>query len=141
MKAEGGEDKSDPERKAAASVIAKEAVGVDPSILSLLVLDSRGQVLAVERSNRLPESHQIGKDITLKLGVIAEVIWGAANSATSPFLGPMDFMIGGFKNERILFINLQGRDMLLALRMTRSSNSEDVCNKILKTLDSKIRET
>jgi hypothetical protein len=137
MRAEGGQDESDPGRKATAAKIAKEAVSLDPSILSLLVLDSRGQVLAVERSNQLPESHQIGKDVTLKLGILAKVIWGAANSATAPLLGPMDFMIGGFKNERILFINLQGQDMLLALRMTRSSNSEDVCNKILKTFESK----
>jgi hypothetical protein len=137
MKAEGGEDEPNPGRKATASMIAKQAVSLDHSILSLLVLDSRGEILAVERSNRLPESHQIGKDVTLKLGIIAKVIWGAANSATAPLLGPMDFMIGGFNDERILFINLQGQDMLLALRMTRSSNSEDVCNKILKTFDGK----
>jgi hypothetical protein len=132
MKAEGGEDKSNSERKASASMIAKEVVSLDPSILSLLVLDSRGQVLAVERSDRLPQSNQMGEDITPKLGIIAKLIWGAAINATA-LLGRMEFMIGGFKNERIVFIDLQGKDVLLALRMTRSSNAEDVCNKILKT--------
>src|ERR1022692_2206473 len=136
MKAEGGEDKFNPERKASASIIAKEVVTLDPSILSLLVLDSRGQVLAVERSNRLPESDRMGEDITPKLGIVAKVIWGAATNATA-LLGRMEFMIGAFKNERIVFIDLQGQDMLLALRMTRSSNPEDVCNKILKTFGNK----
>jgi hypothetical protein len=136
VKAEGGEDKLNPERKAAASIIAKEVVSLDPSILSLLLLDSRGQVLAVERSNRLPQSGYLGEDITSKLGIVAKVIWGTATNATA-FLGQMDFMIGGFKNERIVFIDLQGQDMLLAFRMTNSSNAVDVCNKILKTFGSK----
>jgi len=105
---------------------------LDPSILSLLVLDSRGQVLAVERSNRLPESDRMGDDITPKLGIVAEVIWGAATNATA-LLGRMEFMIGGFKNERIVFIDLQSQDMFLAVRLTLVSNAVDVCDKILKT--------
>ena len=136
MKTEGGEDRINLERKASASTIAKEVVSLDPSILSLLILDSRGQVLTVERSNRLPESDQVGEDITPKLGIVAKVLWGAANNSTAAFLGRMEFMIGGFKDERIMFIDLQGQDMLLALRLTRSSNAEDVYNKILKAVGS-----
>ena len=79
----------------------------------------------------------MGEDITPKLGIVAKILWGAANNATAAFLGRMEFMIGGFKDERIVFIDLQGIDMLLALRMTRSSNAEDVCNKILAALGSK----
>jgi hypothetical protein len=131
MNAEGGEN-FNPERRAYASKIAKEVVSLDPPILSLLVLDSRGQVLAVERSNRLPESDRMGDDITPKLGIVAEVIWGAATNATA-LLGRMEFMIGGFKNERIVFIDLQSQDMFLAVRLTLVSNAVDVCDKILKT--------
>jgi len=129
MKARGQKNTRDLKKKALAETIAKEVLECDSSILSLLVVNSRGEVLAVGRSERLAKSDYLDESILPKLGVVAKLITGAADQE-SALLGRMEFLIGAFKNQKIVLIDVPKHDLSLALRMSRSSIAEYVCNKI-----------
>jgi hypothetical protein len=109
--------------------IAREVLDCDSSILSLLVTNVKGEVLAVGRSGRLRSSDYLDDDILPKLGVVSKLIMGAADQE-SHLLGRMEFLIGAFKNQKIVLIDVPERGLSLALRMSRSSIAEYVCNKI-----------
>jgi len=119
----------DPAQAALAQRIAKDVVDCDPSILSLIVVDSLGRVLYVSRSARLSESEHVDLGMVQTFGIIAKTIVGAANNA-APVMGATEAVVGVFKKQKVLLINLQEYNLLLALRLTRSANAEYVCDKI-----------
>jgi len=126
-------EKVSEEKQTQAKRLAKQVLDCDPTILSLMVLDKQGQVLAVERSPRLPEEEHVDAEVIPKLGVVAKLIIGAANNATE-YMGRMQFLIGGFKHQTVLLINLQDYEMVLAMRLARSASAEYVYNKIANML-------
>jgi hypothetical protein len=128
--------KIDQQRQSIAKHLAIQVLDCDPSILSLMVLDRLGQVLAVERSSRLPEEERVDEDVIPKLGVVAKLIVGAANNATE-YMGRMQFLIGGFKHQTVLLINLQEYEVVVAMRLARSSSAEYIYNKIASVLGTK----
>ncbi|MDA4117785.1 MAG: hypothetical protein OK455_05520 [Thaumarchaeota archaeon] len=115
--------------------IAKDVVECDPSILSLIVLDSLGRVLAVGRSSRLAESEQVSRELIPMFGTIVKVILGAANNAAQA-MGGTEHIIGVFKRQKVLLINLPEYNLSLGLRLARSANAEYVYNKIKEILGS-----
>lgn len=104
-------------------------VDCDPSILSLIVVDPLGRVLQVSRSARLPDSEQVNAELVRLFGSLARVIAGAASSAAQ-VMGGTEAVVGVFKKQKVLLINLQEYNLLLALRLSRSANAEYVCDKI-----------
>ncbi len=123
----------EPAHAAIAKRLAKQVLECDPAVLSLMVLDKKGQVLAVDRSVRLPEGEYIDDDALPKLAVVAKLIMGAAANVAE-YTGRIQFLVGGFKNQKVLLIDLQEYDMVLAMRLARSANAEYVSNKIGETL-------
>jgi hypothetical protein len=126
-------EKVDEGQLTLAKRLAKQVLDCDPSVLSMLVLDKQGKVLAVERSTRLPEEEKVDEEVIPKLGVVAKLIIGAANNAVE-YMGRMQYLIGGFKHQTVLLINLQEYNMVLALRLARSASAEYVYNKIAHML-------
>jgi len=122
-----------PAQIAIAKRLAKQVLDSDTAVHSLMVLDRTGQVLAVERSSRLPEGEYIDDDVLPKLAVVGKLIIGAAVNAAE-FMGRLQFIVGSFKNQKVLLMDLQEYSMVLAMRLARSSNAEYVCNKIGETL-------
>jgi hypothetical protein len=114
---------------ALAERLAKDLVDCDPSILSLLVVDALGRVLHVSRSARLPDSEHVNPGLVRVFGTIAKTILGAADNAAQ-VMGGTEAVVGIFKKQKVLLINLPEYDMLLAIRLSRSANAEYVCDKI-----------
>lgn len=125
----GANQGADPSLIAVAQRLAKDVLDCDPSILSLIVVDDLGRILNVSRSERLKESERVGAEQVQTFGTIAKMIIGAAAKA-APEMGGTEAIIGVFKRQKVLLINLQEYKVLLALRLTRSSNAEYVCDKI-----------
>jgi hypothetical protein len=119
----------DPAQVALAERLAKDLVDCDPSILSLLVVDALGRVLHVSRSARLPDSEHVNPGLVRVFGTIAKTILGAADNAAQ-VMGGTEAVVGIFKRQKVLLVNLPEYDMLLAIRLTRSANAEYVCDKI-----------
>jgi len=119
----------DPAQAALAERVANEVVDCDPSILSLIVVDSMGRVLHVSRSARLPASEQVNPELVRVFGTIAKLIIGAANNAAQ-VMGKTEAVVGIFKNQKVLLVNLPEYNLLLALRLSRSANAEYVSDKI-----------
>lgn len=115
--------------------IAQDVVNCDSAILSLLVLDLKdgSQVLAVARSARLPREEHASPLLVRKFGIAAAVVWGAAENAAL-LLGRREFIIGAFKEQMVLLVSLREYDMLLAIRLSRSSNAEHIYGKIASLL-------
>ena len=123
------ETEVDSAQVAVARRLAKDLVDCDPSILSLIVVDSIGRVLHVSRSSRLPDSEQVSPELVRNFGTLAKVIIGAANSATQ-VMGGTEAIVGIFKKQKVLLINLNEYNLLLALRLSRSASAEYVRDKI-----------
>jgi hypothetical protein len=104
-------------------------VDCDPSILSLIIVDSLGRVLETRRSSRLPAEEHVDPGLVRVFGAVAKTIVGAANNAAK-VMGATEAVIGVFKQQKVLLINLQEYNLLLALRLSRSSNAEYVSDKI-----------
>jgi hypothetical protein len=123
------EEELDSTQVALAQRLAKDLVDCDTSILSLIVVDSLGRVLHVSRSSRLSDSEQVGPELVRVFGTLAKVIIGAATSAAQ-VMGGTEAIVGIFKKQKVLLINLQEYNMLLGLRLARSANAEYVGDKI-----------
>ena len=119
----------DPAQMVLAQRLGDNLVDCDPSILSLIVVDAVGRVLHVARSARLPDSEHVNAELVHMFGVIAKTIVGAANNA-APVMGATEAIVGVFKKQKVLLVNLQEYNLLLALRLSRSANAEYVCDKI-----------
>jgi hypothetical protein len=119
----------DPIQVALAERMAKDLVDCDPAILSLIVVDSMGRVLHVSRSARLPDSERVDAETVRIFGIVSKLIFGAANNATR-VMGGTEAIVGVFKREKALLVNLPEYNLLLALRLVRSANAEYVCDKI-----------
>lgn len=119
----------DPAQVALAARLSKELVDCDSSILSLIVVDSLGRVLHVGRSVRLEESEQVNPELIRVFGTVSRLIVGAANNAAQ-VMGGTEAIVGIFKREKALLINLPEYNLLLALRLSRSANAEYVCGVI-----------
>ena len=119
----------DPAQVALAGRLAKDLVDCDPAILSLIVVDSLGRVLQVGRSARLPESEQVSPELVRVFGTVSKLIVGAANNAAQ-VMGGTEAIVGIFKRQKALLVNLPEYNLLLALRLVRSANAEYVCDKI-----------
>ncbi|MDA4133960.1 MAG: hypothetical protein OK441_00110 [Thaumarchaeota archaeon] len=122
-----------PKTKADGINLAREVVNIDNAILSLLVLDKHGGVLAMERSSRLSKSDYMEDKDLSRFGAMAKVIIGMAANA-EPLMGRLEFIVGEFKNHKVVFMNLPKYEMTLALRMARSSNGEYLSKKIAEKL-------
>jgi hypothetical protein len=118
-----------PTKNAIGARLAREIVDCDPSILSLMVMSKNGDVLAVERSSRLREVDYADAKTLRRFGVIASVILSAAENATD-LMGKTEFLIGAFREQKVLLINLHEYDVALALRLSRSANAEYVYRTI-----------
>ncbi len=122
-------------RVSIAEKIAGDVVKVDPTILSLLVLDRResSRVLAVARSPSLPPESHASPELVQRFGIAAMVVWGAAEGAAE-LMGKREFIVGAFKEQLVLLVDLPEYEMLLAVRLARSSNAEHVFVKIAALL-------
>jgi len=118
-----------------ANKIARDVVGADPSILSMIVLDHRGssRVIAVARSANLPPESHASPALVERFGIAAMVVWGAAEGA-SQLMGRREFIIGAFKDQLVLLVDLREYEMLLAIRLNRSANAEHVYAKVANLL-------
>lgn len=123
------ESEVDPTQASIARRLAEEVVNCDSSILSLIVVDSLGRVLHIARSERLLSEERVDPETVRMFGTIAKAIVGAANNA-APVMGATESIVGVFKRQKVLLVNLQEYNMLLALRLARSANAEYVCDKI-----------
>jgi hypothetical protein len=119
----------DPIHAALAERLARDLVDCDTSILSLIVVDALGRVLHVSRSTRLAGSEHVAPELVRDFGIIAKMIIGAADNAAR-VMGGTEAIVGIFKRQKVLLINLQEYNLLLALRLSRSANAEYVCDKI-----------
>jgi len=122
-------------RVSIAEKIAGDVAKVDPKILSLLVLDRResSRVLAVARSPSLPPESHASPELVQRFGIAAMVVWGAAEGAAK-LMGKREFIVGAFKEQLVLLVDLPEYEMLLAVRLARSSNAEHVFVKIAALL-------
>ena len=125
----------DSKRTTVANKIARDVVGADPAILSMIVLDHRGssRVIAVARSANLPPESRASPALVERFGIAAMVVWGAAEGA-SQLMGRREFIIGAFKEQLVLLVDLREYEMLLAMRLNRSANAEHVYAKIASLL-------
>lgn len=57
------------------------------------------------------------------------VVWGAAEGAAK-LMGKREFIVGAFKEQLVLLVDLPEYEMLLAIRLARSSNAEHVFVRI-----------
>lgn len=119
----GSKQRSEAER------LATEVLHIDNAVLSLLVLDKFGEVLAVSRSERLAKDDYMDERDIARFGAMAKVIIGMAANA-EPLMGGMEFIVGAFKKHKVVFMNLPEYEMTLALRLARSAIGEYVCKKI-----------
>ncbi|MGH9917692.1 MAG: hypothetical protein ACRD6W_02285 [Nitrososphaerales archaeon] len=119
----------DPAQVLLAERLTKDLVDCDPSILSLMVVDPIGRVLYVGRSSRLDESEQVSPELVRVFGTVSKLIFGAANNAT-PVMGGTEAIVGIFKKQKALLVNLPEYNLLLVLRLARSTNAEYVCDRI-----------
>jgi hypothetical protein len=126
---------STQKKAAIAEKIAHGVVNSDPSILSMIVLDQKegNQILAVARSAGLPPEKHASAELVKKFAIAATVVWGAAEIAAQ-LMGRREFIIGAFKDQLVLLISLQEYQMLLGIRLTRSSNAEHIHAKIAALL-------
>lgn len=127
------EGELDPGRVYLAQRLAKNIIDLDTSILSLIVVDALGRVLHVARSARLPVGEEADAEQVKVFGTISKLILGAANQA-APMMGATEAVVGVFKNQKVLLVNLKQYDLLVGLRLARSSNAEYVCDVIEETL-------
>lgn len=125
----------DPVQSMLAERLSRTVIDCDPAILSLMVVDSFGRVLHVARSSRLPANENASQEQVKVFGTIAKMIIGAANQA-NPIAGATEAVIGLFKNQKILLVNLQEYNVVMGLRLARSASSEYVCEKIRDLLAS-----
>ena len=132
MKASGAEDKADLARRALATRLMNEVLDCDPAILGLLVLGNVGRLISVGRSSQLKESEYVSQMMVKNFGSIAALILSAARNATE-FMGGLELVIGVFKNQKVLLMNLQEYNLALALRLSRSANANYVYRKIVNT--------
>jgi hypothetical protein len=118
----------DPAQIALAQRIAKDLVDCDTSILSLIAVYPLGRVLHVSRSARLPDSEREprARPETRHGGAVNRR--GGEQRCSGH--GETEAIVGIFKNQKVLLINLQEYNLLLALRLSRSANAEYVCDKI-----------
>ena len=126
---------SDPERVMMAEKVARDVVNADPTILGLLVLDRKHgyDALTVARSPSLPPEDYASPALVEKFAIAATVVWGASEQAAQ-LMGRQEFIVGAFKGQMVLLIDLKEYDMLLAMRLTRSSNAEHLYLKIADLL-------
>ena len=125
----------DPSQVALAERLAKDLVDCDPAILSLMVVDTLGRVLHVSRSARLAESEQVSPELIRLFGTVSKLMVGAANSAAQ-IMGGTEAVVGIFKKQKVLLLNLPEYNLLLAIRLVRSSNAEyvrDIIGDLLAT--------
>jgi hypothetical protein len=108
-------------------------VECDPSVLSVFVLGKEGGVSSVARSSRLSKEAQADQQTLNHLGTLGTLILSAATKAEQIF-GDTEFILGGFKNGKILLIRMSGYDAALAVRLTRSASAELVHDKISEIL-------
>jgi len=125
----------DPIQGLIADRLARTIIDCDPAILSLLIVDNLGRVLKVARSSRLPPGEEATADQVKVFGTVAKMIVGAANQA-NPIAGSTEAVIGVFKNQKILLVNLQEYGVVIALRVQRSANAEYVEDRIRDILAS-----
>jgi len=129
------QETSASKRASVAEKIAQEVVRADPTVLSLLVLDNRdsSRVLAVARSPALPPESRASPELVQRFAIAAMVVWGAAENAAK-LMGRREFIVGAFKEQLVLLVGLPEYEMLLAVRLARSSNAEHVFDKIAALL-------
>ena len=113
--------------------LSKDLVDCDPSVLGLIFVDEWGRVVHVARSARLESQEYVSPELLPVFGAIAKTIVGAANNA-SKVMGRTEAIVGIFKHQKILLVNLDEYGLLLALRLSRSVNAEYVCDKIEELL-------
>jgi hypothetical protein len=128
------QETSASKRASIAEKVAQEVVKADPTVLSLLVLDHQdSHVLAVARSPALPPESRASPELVHRFAIAAMVVWGAAEGAAK-LMGRRQFIVGAFKEQLVLLVGLPEYEMLLAVRLARSSNAEHVFVKIAALL-------
>lgn len=127
------ETEVDPDKAALAERLARDLVDCDSSILSFIFVDDYGRVVHVARSARLDKMDYVSPELLPIFGAVAKTIIGAANNAAQ-VMGRTEAIVGIFKNQKILLVNLQEYGLVLALRLARSANAEYVSDKIADLL-------
>ena len=126
-------EESAPHKDILGESVLRAMVECDPSVLSVYVLGKEGGVSSVVRSSRLPEEEQADQQTLYHLGTIGTVILSGAAKAEAIF-GSTEFILGAFKNGKILLVKSPRYDTALGVRLTRSANAEYVYGKISEIL-------
>jgi hypothetical protein len=105
----------------------------DPSVLSVSVLGREGGVSSIVRSAQLRKEEHADERTLQQLGTVGTVILGAATKAEGLF-GGTEFILGAFKNGKILLVNLPEYDSALAVRLSRVASAESLYGKISEIL-------
>jgi hypothetical protein len=113
--------------------VLRAMVECDPSVLSVFVLGREGGVSSVARSSKLPKEAEADQLTLQHLGTLGTVILGASTKAEEIF-GKTEFILGAFKNGKILLVKLPRYDVSLAVRLARSASTEEVYGKITEIL-------
>jgi hypothetical protein len=123
------------EKTRVAERVAERVLEADPAVLSLMVLDVNdgGRVLAVARSPSLPSHERADPGTVQRFAIAAVVVWGAARQAAQ-LMGKREFIVGAFREQMVLLADLGEYEMLLAIRLGRSSNAEHVYTKVASSL-------
>lgn len=119
----------DPVKAATAGRLSRDLVDCDPSILSLIFVDEFGRLVHVARSARLDKVEYVSPELLPMFGALAKTIIAAASNAAQ-VMGRTEAVVGIFKNQKVLLVNLQEYGLVLAVRLSRSANAEYVCDKI-----------
>jgi hypothetical protein len=127
------EEESAGPKRVLRDTVLRAMVECDPSVLSVYVLRREGGISSVVRSSRLPKEAQADEQTLQHLGTIGTVILGAATKAEGIF-GGTEFILGAFKNGKILLVKLPTHDTALAVRLTQSASAEHVYEKITEIL-------
>lgn len=113
--------------------IAERLIGVDSSILSLAVFAASGETLWIERSERLPRPDRLTDAEVGRIGVQMAMFSGMVSKAEKS-LGVMDWTVIALGMQKLLFVPLTKRRMMLGLRLTRSADGERAYRKAMKAL-------
>ena len=129
MKASNPDNIVHPAQKALAKRLVDDIIDCDSSILGLIILNYYGEVLSVGTSSRLPKSEYVSSEKIEQFGKIVMVMLSAAENAEE-VMGGLEFMVGAFKNQKVLIFSLKEYNLSVALRLPRSANGRYVYDKI-----------
>jgi hypothetical protein len=121
----------DKRKREEARHLARKLMASDTAMLAVLISDRKGKAFAYEgqpraRASEIPGAKEIER--------IAMVEFMALKLSERPGqdTGNTEYVVYVYEKFKILVSELRGGDFILGARLTRSSNSEYILNKLLR---------